>query len=435
VTVKRSMSLLTMVGLIAGILAVPLAGFAQEEGQQSQANQETRRTPAMRERVYTRLSEAQECSENDDMQCARRLLDQVRAMSDLNSYETAQMWNFYAFIYFNQDDYPEAIRAYENVLAQPDLPLGLETATLYSLATMYVQQEEYQKGLQTLDRWFSLSENPAPEPYVLKAQIHYQLMQYREGIEPIQTALQIAQRQNKQPQEGWYQLLNVFYFELENYPKVIETLTILVERWLKKDYVVQLAGMYGQEGQERRQLALYEAAYDMGWLERSGELVNLAQMLLQADIPYKAAVILSEGLEEGNIESTESNWRLLSQAWQLAQEDEKALPALERASRLADNGDLDMRLAMSYANLARWEECVDAAQAALRRGGLSRTDQANLTLGNCLVETKAYGEARTAFQAAARDERSRSAANQWLQYIENEESREDQLRRALRGRG
>jgi hypothetical protein len=129
-----SLSLLAATIIGTGLMLDPSVSFAQRAGaddEESQANQPTRRTPAMRERVYQRLAEAQECSENDDMACARRLLDEVRGMTDLNSYETAQMWNFYAFIYFNQDDFEEAIRAYENVLQQPELPIAMETTTLY----------------------------------------------------------------------------------------------------------------------------------------------------------------------------------------------------------------------------------------------------------------------------------------------------------------
>lgn len=35
-----------------------------------------------------------------------------------------------------------------------------------------------------------------------------------------------------------------------------------------------------QEGEENAALALYEAAYEVGWLDRSAEFVTLAQMLL-----------------------------------------------------------------------------------------------------------------------------------------------------------
>ena len=416
------------------ITALAPEAYAQRAGQnqESQANQPARRTPAMRERVYQRLAEAQECSEAEDMECAADLLEQVREMDDLNSYELAQMWNFYAFIYFSQDNFGEAIRAYENVLLQAELPIGLETTTMYSLATLYVQQEQYQEGLDMLDRWFALSDAPSPDPYILKAQIHYQLEQFAEGVEPVLTALEIAAEQGRDPQEGWYQLLNVFYFEQEDYPNVIATLTILAETWPRKDYVVQLAGILGQEGEENSALALYEAAYEVGWLDRSAEFVTLAQMLLNADIPFKAATVLQEGLDEGTIDSTEANWRLLAQSWQLAQEDEQALPALMRASGLSDDGNLDHRLAQSYANLARWDECVESAREALQRGDLNREDQANLLLGNCLVELKEYSEARNAFEAAARDERSRTGARQWLDYVRNEENREAEIERALR---
>ena len=125
----------------AAILAAPEA-FSQgmggmQGGEGSAAEAQTRRTPAMRERVYTRLAEAQECAEMDDLECAQQRLAQVREMDDLNSYELAQMWNFYAFIYFGQDNYREAIRAYEMVLQQPDLPLGMETTTMYTLCQLY----------------------------------------------------------------------------------------------------------------------------------------------------------------------------------------------------------------------------------------------------------------------------------------------------------
>lgn len=421
--------------IVAGMIAMTSPAYAQRAGaedQESQANQKTTRTPAMREKVYTRLAEAQMCSEMDDLPCAEAKLAEVREMTDLNSYETAQMWNFYAYIYFEQENYDQAIKAYESVLQQPDLPAGLEQTTMYSLATLYVQQEQYQKGLDMLDKWFPTQANPGPEPYILKAQIHYQLEQFKEGIEPVLTAMRIAQEQNREPQEGWYQLLNVFYFELENYPKVIETLTTMLERWPKRDYLMQLAGIYGQEGQENKTLALYQAAYSAGWLDRGSDFVNLAQMLLSADVPYQAGKIMEEGLNDGTIESTEANWRILAQAWQLAQEDLKALPALSRASSLASDGNLDMLLAQSYANLARWDECVEAARSALKRGELNREDQTNMILGNCLVEQKKYGEARNAFQSAARDERSRRGANQWLQYIDNEESREKEIAAAMR---
>ena len=64
---------------VAALLAAPYAysqgmGGGMQGGGEQQANVETRRTPAMRERVYTRLAEAQECAEMDDIECAQHRL-------------------------------------------------------------------------------------------------------------------------------------------------------------------------------------------------------------------------------------------------------------------------------------------------------------------------------------------------------------------------
>ncbi len=429
----RYLILPTAVLVLGGLIPDSSPSYAQgmSSGESSE-RRETRRTPAMRERVYSRLSEAQACAELDDTECAMELLAEVRDMDNLNSYETAQMWNFYVFIYFGLDNYREAISAYEMVLAQPDLPLGMETTTMFTLTQLHFQLEQYQQSLDALARWFSVAETPGPEPYYLRAQILYQLQQYSEGIEPILQAIEVAQIQGKTVQENWYRLLNVFYYELEDYPNVINVLGTLIESWSKRDYFIQLSAMYGQEGEDNKQLALYETAYEAGWLRRSNEYVQLSQLLLQAAVPVKAALIMEAGLDEGIIESTENNWRVLAQAWQLAQEDEKAIPALSHAAGLSDSGELNLRLAQSHQNLAQWQDCIDAAREGLRKGDLRRSDQGSMILGACLFELDEYGQARTAFQTAEEDTRSRTSARSWILYVNAEEERERQLQAALR---
>lgn len=424
------LTLIAAGALLLGTGTAMAQGTQAAEGQ-SAAAQETRKTPAMRERVYQRLSEAQAFAEMDDIASAMELLTEVREMQGLNSYEVAQLWNFYAFIYIGQDNFREAIRSYEMVLEQPDLPLGMETATRYTLCQLYFQQEQYRESLNMLDSWFAITDMPNPDAYILKAQIFYSLEEFANGIPTVIDGIRVAEEMGRPVQENWYRLLNVFYYELEDYPNVIETLRTLIESWSKREYFVQLSAMYGQEGDDLRQLALWETAYEAGWLARSNELVQLAQLLLGADIPVKAAQIMADGLEAGTIESTETNWRILAQAWQLAQEDELAIPAMIRAADLTEGGEVNLRLAQSYQNLARYDECVDAARESLRKGDLRREDQANMILGACLFELKEYGQARTAFQTAAEDNRSAAGARSWIDYVNIEEDRERQLAAAL----
>jgi tetratricopeptide (TPR) repeat protein len=219
---------------------------------------------------------------------------------------------------------------------------------------------------------------------------------------------------------------------LEDYPKVREILELLVTNWPKKEYLTQLAAIYGELDQEKKQLQAYEAAHAAGWLDRGAELIQLSQLFLQAEVPFKAAKIVEAGLEAGTIDATANNWRLLSQAWTLAQEDEKAIPALKKAAGLSNDGILDIRLAQAYLNLDQYEPCVKSARDGLKKGDLRRTDSANVVLGMCLYDLKRYNEAKAAFRTAAQDRRSAKAANQWIDFINKEIERENQLRDAMK---
>ncbi len=115
----------------------------------------------------------------------------------------------------------------------------------------------------------------------------------------------------------------------------------------------------------------------------------------------------------------------------MSQEDQKAIEPLRRAAALVEDGELNVRLAQSHQNLAQWDECVEAGREALEKGDLRRDDQANMILGACLFELKEYNSARIAFQLAAEDDRSSSAAASWITYVDSEQSRDEQLAAAL----
>ena len=401
---------------------------AGEAAGQGAGQQQTKVIPTIRTHIYDRLSEAQVCMDEGDLVCAAEELDDVARIRDLNNYEIAQMWNFRAFLYFEQDDVEGAVEAYETILALPhaDMPDGMIQQSMRNLATLYLQLERYADGLATFQQWMDLpTVMPSPADYYLLATIHYQMENYTAGIPPLLQAIEMSRANGGIGEEGWWQLLYVFYFETEQTDKVIETLTFLAENWTKKDWIIALAGQLASlEGREDDVLALYEAAYDAGWLTRGTEWVQLASFHLNAGAPYKAAVILQEGLDSGLIDATVANWRLLAQAWQLAAEHEKALPALAEASALAESGDVDRLLAQSYVRLARWEDCAESAQSGLDRGGLDRPDLLALMLGQCLANLRRYDEAREAFQQAARDDRSAQSASQWLEYVRTEVARE-----------
>ncbi|MBT8422273.1 MAG: tetratricopeptide repeat protein, partial [Gammaproteobacteria bacterium] len=241
----------------------------------------------------------------------------------------------------------------------------------------------------------------------------------------------LARERGTKPKEQWYLLQRVAYWEKEDYRKVRSILEILVTNWPKKEYWSQLSGIYYELKDESRQLAAYEAAYDQGLLETSSELTQMAQLFMQSEVPFKGAQVLEEGLASGKIEKNERNLRLLSQAWQMAQEDRKAIEPLQQAAKLSNDGDLYARLATSYLNLDQYKNCISASRNAINKGGLKYPGDTWLVLGMCQFENKQLSAAKTSFQNAAKYDKSAKNARSWITYTENEQARLQQLQESL----
>jgi tetratricopeptide (TPR) repeat protein len=171
--------------------------------------------------------------------------------------------------------------------------------------------------------------------------------------------------------------------------------------------------------------------YEKGMLNTASHITNLANLYLLHGLPYKAASVLDKEMKAGIVESSERNLRLVSQAWYQAREDEKAIPPLERAAGMSDDGELYIRLAQAHLNLENWPEAADAVEKGLKLGGLKRNDTANIMLGMALFNQKRLEQARRAFERAASDSRSRRAANQWIAYVESELKRRDLMNQTL----
>jgi tetratricopeptide (TPR) repeat protein len=365
-----------------------------------------------------------------DYSAALRSLNSLYNPDKLTEYEQANVLNYIGFVYYNMDDVQNAIRTYERMLAIPTLEPQMAKQTTYTMVQLLTMDEQYSKALTTLEKYLQLETNPPPEPFILKAQNLYQVQRYKEMVEPIETAMRIAQERGKPVKEDWWNLLNFAYFQQENYSKVRDIQKTLLQNWPKARYWKSLAGAYTELGEDEKLIYAYDAAHTQGMLVKDTEFVTMAQLYLQAEVPYKAATLLQEKMDAGIVPKTEKNYRLLSQAWQLSMEDKKAIPALKAAAALASDGELDQRLANSYLNVGEYGDCVTSANKAISKGGLKNPDNAQISLGMCLYNLRRYGDAKTAFRNAAKVPRAQRTANQWIKVIDAELERNRQIRLA-----
>ncbi len=405
--------------LMVMLSTVTFDAFSQEKKKE----QKTRKAQSMTEKVYTKLTEAQELIETGETNEGLAKLREIEQMKRLSPYEYAQLYNYYAYTYFTLERYDDAIRSYEKVLSQPDLPEALETGTVYTLAQLYFTEEKYRKAIELINRWFTLVEKPTENAYLLLGQAYYQIDDFRKSLEPIKKAMQMVKARGEIPKENLYLLMRVNYYELNDYKNMANIIKEMLPYYDKSEYWLTLAGAYSELKNMEGQMSIMEMLYERGDLPKGNQQLNLANLYLLHETPYRAAQLLDKGIKAKLIKAEIRNLRLLSQAWMQAKEFKRALPPLRRAAELSGKGDLYIRLGQALVNLDRYKEAVAALRNGLKKGGVKRTDSANIMLGLAYAEQKMYNQAKRAFQSAAKDRRSRKAANNWIAYLDSEVDR------------
>ena len=414
---------------------VPTIGFiantiAQTQSNKTKTQRETRRTPALRNKVYETLAKAQASAETKDYKTAEAILNKMvsdRGKQTLNSYELANVYNLYAFLRYSTEDFKGALDYYYKVIAQPDIPLAMEANTLFTVAQLHFVQEDWHSGVKALLKWFGMTDKPNADAYILLGQGYYQIKQYTLALENVEFAIDLYESEGKLPKEQWYNLARFLYLDKEDYDNTLATLKSLIKYYPKKQYWVQASHLYGNKKDEIRQLAMMETAYEQDILDKDPDIVTMAYLYLQAETPYFAALVIEKGFEAEILKSSAKNYELAGNAWRQAREIKKSIPMMEQAATQSKNGELYAQLGNVYFDGDQNEKTIEAIIKGLAKGGVKRSDQAHLVLGMAYFNVGNYSGAHKAFREAAKDKRSEKYAHQWIEYIQSEYKRQQSL--------
>jgi len=426
-----SLSILSATFLLSSGLAdvLPQVSVSSAFAATEKAEKKRRRTPALGSRVYSQLARAQQLADNGDVPAGLEVLDDVKdKASSLNSYEKAMMYNFYGFIYYNAERVDEALAAFEQVVQQSPIPESLEKSTLFSLSQLAMASGKYEKTLEYLTRWEKVEGGDIPvKNYVLKAQANYQNKNYPAAAKHITTAIDKQIADGFEPAESWYVLQRAVYFELKQPEKVTQVLETMVRKFNKPEYWTQLGGMYGEIGEEQKQLAVMEAAYQQGYVTKKSDLRNLSQIYYLNGLPYKAANVMVDGFASGTLDQNVKNLKFLAQSYVAAKEYDTAIMTYRDISAKTQTGVADQQIAELSLQMGKFEQTISAAKKAEQKGQLDNPGNLYLALGMASFNLKKFDQALTAFTKASEIKSSKRMATQWLKFVEREKKSAMQL--------
>ena len=400
-------------------------------------------------KVYEALEEVDEKGEPaPNMETVLSILNDLRDNRDnLKSYDRSVMWNAWAYVYFSEGQYSQALDSYRKLMNEPESTIPLRTGALLSMGQLSMVQENYDQGIKYILQWMDEVEKVTAQAWSFLGQAYYAKEDYRKSFSSIEKAIKLAEEEGYKPRENWYVIMAANINELKDeigeekaLLQQIDIYEILVNLYPKKQYFIQLGGSYGQLGREKDYMITLKAAYLKDFLNKESEYLALAQLLLLNKNPYWAADVLVSGQKkmitkvdeetgeetiEPVVKDTEKNLKLLADSWRMAQEIDKAIPILERSAEMSKDGNSYVILGNLYLSEDRVEQAIRAINKGLEKGDIKNLSQVYLTLGQAYFELQNFEEARTNFRIAARDKKKtvKTQANTWLKYTENEEIR------------
>ena len=400
--------------LIVFVLCMSNNGFAKDI-----------KTYAISQNVFKKVSIANKFINLEQFDEAKTVLTELFERR-LSKYEKAQIWYMLASISYQVSDIPNAFSSFKHVLEfEGNIPESLLLGTLRTLAQLAMMEGSFKQARTFSEKLIDIALIPHAGDYALLAQAYYKVGLMDKAVIAIERSRKITEEALKPPKENVMVLQNAIYFSKKYLTKIVTTLNTLVEYYPKPSYYIFLASIHGQLDQINKQTIIMESLYEKGHLTKGSLLTNLASLYLSEKVPFKSAVLLEKEISAGNIKKSKRNYQMLSQAWRLAAEDQKALSALGEAAELDKDGDLYVKKAYLHYDLAEWTNAKKAIKLALNKGISEDKIKGEtwLLLGMVQFNLLAYDKAIEACQSAAKYTKSTRLAERWIKYIVSEQSK------------
>ena len=281
-------------------------------------------------------------------------------------------------------------------------------------AATLIEAEKYADAIVILDTFLSTGPAQPPEAFYLLGVAHYRLGDYAKAL----PAAERAAREAADAPASWLELVVALLKQRNDHRAAIPWLERLIELAPDtKTYWLELSLAHEQTGDYEHALATMRLAHLASLLTEDHELRRLSDLLAHQGIPREAADVLEQGLAANTVRADEAAYTKIGTAWYNAGELDKAVLALENASRMASTGDAYVRLAVVHVAREAWPAAVTALYTAQERGSLTDSAHADLLLGVALFRQNRLSEAREWFESAAQEPRHRAIAQDYLRAI------------------
>lgn len=370
----------------------------------------------MGEKAYNGVQEAaQLLTQNKPAEAIDKLTKLLESGGD---FDKAVVNYNLGFAYSAREDYVSATDAFARALQLNVLPQQQHEQLQYNLGQLYIAASKPNEGISTLQAYVNESCGKVPaEAHIFLANALSQQQRYKEALPEIDRAIGKAGG----ARESWLQLKLAISYELKDYKACAQALVALIAQSPDKaDYWKQLSSMYLQLKQDTEAVAVLALAQRQGLIDKPADLVNLYNVYMMMELPYKAGELLQRAIEDKKLPADEKHLEQLANAWINAREARRAETVLKQLASVSERGEHYYKLGAMYGDEERWKESAQMLTHALEKGGLKRAGEAWMRLAVARHGLQNVSGAVAALRKAAEYDTTRRQAGEWLRHLQGQ---------------
>ena len=370
----------------------------------------------IRPEVAKSLQAAQDALKAGQLDSALLLSQQTLAMPGITVLEKPLIQRTLAVAALQAKNFPLAISTLENLIQ--DMPDSTPAAQKRPLIESLLNASQQAQDLPKLVDWARIylkleGSNPTVRPVLI--QTLSVLKRHEEVVQEMKEKMRLDEAAKEKTPESELRMLAVSQRQLKDDTGYNSTLKRLLQNYPSKAYWAEMIPRVARQANfnARFDLDLYRLLEQTGNMEDAYEYVDMANLALKAGLPAEASRVLEQAYATGRMGkgSDAVNHQKLRQQIQLRlNEDDKALPALEKSAK---DANALASLADVYAAKQKWDQSLALYNKALAMGGLRREAETRLHAGIALFKLGQKAEANTLWDSIQGDATAIELAQLW----------------------
>jgi hypothetical protein len=343
------------------------------------------------------------------------------AIADKTPYETFVIQEVLGQAAAMAGEAATAARAFEAAAGSAQAKENEKLQFLAAAASQYYVARDYAKCAELAGHYLK---DGGSEKSVRTLQIQslYLGNDFARSNRELQADLQADEQAGRTPTEDRLQLLSSVAQKLQDNTAYANALEKLVAHYPKRDY--WLAVIYATASRanfsDRLSLDLGRLKLATNTMRSTGEYVEMAQLSLQAGYPAEAKKIIDQGYAAnllGSGADADRHKRLRDLAAKNLAEDRKTLGQDDAQAANAKDGTALLNTGFNYVLNGQADKGLAMMEAALKKGGLKRIDDARLHLGYAYHVAGQEAKAAQHFKSVQGNDGTAALARLWVLHV------------------